>query len=157
MGILEVELTMGLATAMDIYMEEYEKRYKIRPVLQNQLADQTVLKDLIRKVGLDQTTDLIRTYLRMQNPWFLTKGHSLKVLQDSVNLVLAQTAKTPQRGRRGIEVHIQSYRLFCDKCGDPWKEDFIGDVEEFQKPRICEQCKLKSCSPNLSESKTEGF
>ena len=141
MGIYEVEIMLGLTTAIDIYVAEYEKRYKVKPVFQNKGADETVLKDLIRAIGLDKTCDAIRTYLKMSEPWFLTKGHSLKVLQDNINVVNAKAAKTPsQTGKGAVRVLIQKERVFCDKCHAPATKDWVGTVEDLQKPRFCETC-----------------
>lgn len=115
MGILEIELTLGLSTAVDVYAMEYERRYKVKPIGGNEQADRLILKDLIRKTGLDHTCDLIKLYLKMNEPWFLTKAHSLKVLRENLDLVNSKLATTTpvRKVAKGMQVIIW---VKCDLC-----------------------------------------
>lgn len=136
-GIYEVELMLGLNQAMDLYMAEYERRYKVKPVLQNKFADATVIKDLIRNIGLDKTCEAIKTYLKMNDDWFVKKCHSLKVLQDNINPVLAKLAKTPVH--KPTKAFMVAHVTFCDKCKESFSHVYDANAIP-DPPYYCQNC-----------------
>jgi hypothetical protein len=136
LGILELELTLGTVTAKEVYIAEYERRYKTQPVFINEQADQTVIKDLIKKVGLDRLTDAIKIYLRMNDDWFVNKNHSLRCLQDNFGKVNAKLANAP--ARTSNELRVSSYYL-CDKCKKTFAINWDGK-NIFLPPYYCPKC-----------------
>lgn len=117
MAIPEYEQKMSVETVKGIYEAAYQERYRVKPVYQNLNADQTIIKDLVRAHGLDAVCEAVRTYLKMNNEWFLEKAHSLKVLQDNYARVHVEVGKRPKRETHKVNPNNMASPTRCDTCG----------------------------------------
>lgn len=138
----EVEISREVNEAMDLYHDLYKRKYGVAPVIPNVGETNTIVRDLIRNVGLARTRQLIEQYLKMDgdNGWFSRHGHSLSVMKKNIEAVNAATGSGMKAGgpRQTLTMKIH---LSCDKCFVYF--DWIGTDEQLDRTRLCPACKGK--------------
>jgi hypothetical protein len=70
---------------MGAYCEAFKAVYGTNPHITGAAAG--MAKNLLKSMGLDQASDLVRTYLTMKDPFFVTKGHDLPTFVANINKV----------------------------------------------------------------------
>lgn len=106
--------------AMSTYRELYVKRYGSEP-LPTGAVGFTILKDLIRRIGLERTLILLRQYLSMngRNDYYKNSGHSLKVFSEprvleTLNATAGPTKKDTAT-RAGVEISVDTRCPHCKR------------------------------------------
>ena len=128
---------------LDLYVKCYEKRYRVRPIL-NQGFDQTTAKDLIREHGYTKASELIEAFLQSEYFTFVTQKHPLGALKKNINVVNVDLeALRRKKGNTSTKaLRLRCYRI-CDtpNCG---ARDVVweGFADDFVRPVFCEECIL---------------
>lgn len=112
--LFEMEIKKSEDRLTDLYIQAYEKRYGIKPVLANNGSDHTILKDLVRQLGFSTISKLVPHYLEMDNEWFVKKAHSLPVLKNEINVVNADYGMHASRAVSPSQKMLVSFP--CDGC-----------------------------------------
>lgn len=99
---------------LDAYRSSYFKRYKTEPILSQNGTDQTILKDMARSLGEQRTIDLLEHYLKMDNDWFVKKGHNLETFKREMNVVNSDMGlRASKSGNRSGNIKVF---FSCDGC-----------------------------------------
>lgn len=123
----EVELQDQAQALLDVYVEAYEKRYRVKPALRP-AADTTSCKDLIRQIGFDKAVMVVRQYLKQNDKWFIQKAHGLDVLKSNLNVVITQLPREVA-SPKSVKVRTD---LSCDSCWKKFYADFVWvDLQEY--------------------------
>jgi hypothetical protein len=70
---------------VEVYCDAWKARYGQNPIILAKNAKQ--LKDFAKQVGAQKAEDMIAAYMRMPEPWFLTRRHDLTTFLGSLNAV----------------------------------------------------------------------
>lgn len=69
------------------YCDEWCARYRVETAPPIRPQDAAALKRLLKSVGADRATLLVRAYLAMPDSWFVTKRHDIATLTNNLNAV----------------------------------------------------------------------
>lgn len=122
----------------EAYAEEYKHRYGVAPSWSFDGSDMTVVKDLVRKVGDTKARQLLRAFVRMNDPWFIERGHSLECFKKNIPRINAFLGTKLEQAVENRSVVIAT-RLTCDRCFIDYL--WQGKPQDIDKPRLCEGCK----------------
>lgn len=118
-----------------IYSDVYEKRYGIAPIMSSNGSDATILKDLVRQLGLGRTTALVNGYLRMNDEWFIRTGHSLETMKKSIPAINSTLGNT-QPLSKALRLSILRQ---CDQC-EQYKVFVLPMDPDWTKRVECDEC-----------------
>lgn len=136
--LLEVRHQKDSDSIIEVYVEAYEKRYRVKPILAQNGVDRTVLSDLLRTLGLARLRAIIQHYLRMDNTWFVTKAHDLDTLKKNLNVVNSDLGIKQSKAPATTGLHIVT-NLYCDNC----QARYVATVamnHNFDLRNLCKTC-----------------
>lgn len=119
------ELTLSpVQRAIAAYCNYFSERYKTSPVITG--ADAGCIKRLVKDVGPPLAIQLIETYFRMSDSYFLQSRHSIRVLVSNLNKVMVsmKTGETiTQTEVRRIDRRQANANAFGRLLGDPGESE----------------------------------
>jgi hypothetical protein len=143
----EIELTKQSNLLLDRYCEFYVSRYGVAPIGLT-AADRTILRDLVREVGLVRAEDLCKFYFEQkgEDDWFLRRGHSIAVFRDSLSILNALMGRKsiPSVPRNKLRIAIWT------SCKNPrcnnrlLVEGDANEVERLPYSQYCEEHRVLS-------------
>lgn len=145
MVLEEVQLQRNAGTLIEYYTTLYERRYGTRPILDAAGRDEMVLKDLIKKFGFEKATLFLDAYFRMEDRWFLTKYHSLKVLQDNLNAVNVEATRRTPKASNNTPLWISS-AISCGTCFKYFDVVHDAHLDWLNLIFRCPSCKIEPCN-----------
>lgn len=127
------------------YAEEYKQRYGVEPIWSFDGTDHTVIKDTVRKVGEKRARQLLRAFVRMNDSWFVERGHSLDCFKKNLARVNAFLGSKLEQASENRSLFISAHGgISCDRCfgyyewvGKPVDLSGLGD-------RLCPGCRERS-------------
>ena len=138
----EVELVGQSNLLQDNYIGFYKKRYGVAPIAMS-FSDRSVLKDLVKEVGMTRSVELLEFYLESsgEQDWFVRKGHSLQVFRESIHILNALLgAGSKKRSSRGLMIKIWT-TCKNDRCPERLLvEGEASEVERLPYSQFCPKC-----------------
>jgi hypothetical protein len=137
--ISEAQLSVQAQDLLQHYREAYRRRYKTLPITINVGIEQTVLKDVIRAVGLPRAKEIVSHYLTMpgSKEFFLSVGHTLDVLWRNINQVNASLGAGQSSSSGGWNPRIV-IDTRCPRCNCDFK--LTGDADA-----VCRDAYIRPC------------
>lgn len=138
--MIEVKSLNESSRVQETYVECYKRRYGVNPIVSTNGTDQTVFKDLARSLGITKACQLVEHYFKMNNDWFVKKGHSVAVLKSEIGVINGALGDKPQQQQAlgGMKLRVL---LYCDNLGCDVK--FTRDVpmnHNFDQSNRCTKC-----------------
>lgn len=145
----EVGSLIESSRVQEVYIESYKRRYGVNPIISTNGTDQTVFKDLARTIGVAKACQLVEHYFKMNNDWFVKKGHSVAVLKSELGVINGSLGDKPQQreAAQGLRMRVLVY---CDNSGCDVK--FERDVpmnHNFDSRNRCTKCTSEPTSTYL--------
>jgi hypothetical protein len=138
----EVELVGQSNLLQDNYIGFYKKRYGVAPIAMS-FSDRSVLKDLVKEVGMTRSVELLEFYLESsgEQDWFVRKGHSLQIFKDSIHILNALLGPGRKKGAsRKLMIKIWT-SCKNNRCNERlWVEGEASDAEGLPYSQFCPKC-----------------
>lgn len=142
-SMLHAELLKNTDLVIAAYEQAYYARYSKAPLMNKKVGPEYFfIKELTHQVGLEKALKLVIQFVKMNDDWFLKRGHSLIALKDNLNKVdqaLPKESTTPKYSR-GPKLKMHTY------CANPkcdvrtWREIYQDEVEKLYMGVLCEGC-----------------
>lgn len=129
----EIEECKANNKAIDIYLEEFEKRYKVKFIFGNQ--DSLILKDIVKATG-ERAGGIIRAYFKNDDPWFIKHAHSIDVLKKNLNVLNASLGDKKHGSTKKL---LLKDLITCSKCQKYFEWEFTVP-EVFNLEPVCDEC-----------------
>lgn len=124
---------------LDLYEEEFKKKYKTKPVYAANDYPAKAMLDIVKNAG-DSASDLIRHFFKMNDPWFERTGHSIDTLKKSIPAINASLGKLEAKPQQGQDLKIMK-QIICDKCTTYFPWTGMVSVYTSKVEMLCERCK----------------
>lgn len=142
MHIVDPEFERKVESVLRRYTDAYEEVHKTKPVSINRGVDRTTIKDILRILGEERALEVVAHYVRMNDDWYVKKGHSLQVLKENLNVVNTSLSKKVLPFGSGQSPLLNSLTP-CIKCD---KYQYVlckaEDIERINDTFICDSCLL---------------
>lgn len=138
--MIEVGSLIESSRVQETYVDSYKRRYGVAPIISTNGTDQTVFKDLARSLGIAKACQLVEHYFKMNNDWFVKKGHSVAVLKSEIGVINGALGDKPQQQASLGGLRMRVF-LYCDARGCDVK--FTRDVamnHNFEQSNRCTKC-----------------
>jgi hypothetical protein len=83
--ILRVSKTVGSDKVIAVYCAEYKSRYQARPEIDGKTIG--LINSLLKTHSFEKLSELIKTYLKMDDPWFKTKNHDFSTFRENLTKI----------------------------------------------------------------------
>ncbi len=98
----------------ECYYKNYFERYHIEPIIED--SELAVLKGMLGKYPADRLKETLFAFFRMDDPYFVDRGHSIKVFRESmakITAFLGQRKHSSQENKKiRILNHLENQMLY---------------------------------------------
>lgn len=125
----------------EIYIEEYERAFGIKPVFDPGNFHIGIFKD-IHQATKEKGEDIVRQFFHIKDEWFQKQGYTPECLKKNlatIALSLKQRAHAPQRGPTTFVTTVT-----CDECFRQFDLTTTKHGLDSDQPRICNECGEKT-------------
>jgi hypothetical protein len=137
-GMTAVNENIQSNVLIDVYCEAYVKRYGGKPVFptdNSHIFKFSEVQNLFRARALD----VVRHYLKMNDEWFVRRGHAIEELIRNKDGVNADFSKhhSITGNNDGLRIDVS---ISCDRCFKYFKLNTTAHHLNSGLPRLCGEC-----------------